>query len=71
MMDGDRKGYFMFVWMRKDMKYFFYNLKKKIEWMKFFKRMLIFFKLIYIKILRNCFCKNKEDKIFFLYMYFV
>lgn len=55
MMDGDRKRYFMFVWMRKDMKYFFYNLKKKIEWMKFFKRMLIYFELVY---------KNKIKKWF-------
>lgn len=38
--------------------------------MKFLKRMLIYFESIYNKKLRNRLCKNKEEKIFFLYRYF-
>lgn len=49
MTDGDKIRHLTSVWMRKDTERSFYNLKKKIECMKFLKRMLIYFESIYKK----------------------
>lgn len=71
MTDGERIRHLTSVWMRKyTVHFFFYNLKK-IECMKFLKRMLIYFISLYLKNLRNRLCNlNKKDKIILLYRYF-
>lgn len=68
MTDGDKIRHLTSVWMRKDTEYSFYNFKKKSSIWNFSREYWFILNQFIKTKLRNRLCKNKEDKIFFLYI---